>query len=288
MPQTIRNPIEWSGAQIVNAGHAIASARKSLDHVSDTVHSPAPAVRKISIADVRESLAKGFDDFEAYRRRVIFLCTTYALIGVVLARIAFGADLVPLLFPLASGFAIVGPLAAVGLYEMSRRREQGAAPGLGASLTCWDRHLGSMGLLVLVLTVFELLWGRASLVVFAVFFDTGMPSTASVLQAVFNPRNWQFLAVYTVVGGVFAALVFCSTAVSIPMILDRDTDAVTAALTSFGVVLQNMAALLFWGALVVVLTLLALWPWALGIFVVGPWLGHATWHAYREAVGWDS
>jgi len=145
-----------------------------------------------------------------------------------------------------------------------------------------------MGLLVLVLTVLELLWGRAALVVFAVFFDTGMPSTASVLEAVFNPRNWQFLAVYVLVGGVFAALVFCSTVVSIPMILDRDTDAVTAALTSFGVVLQNTAAMVFWGVLVVVLTLAALWPWGAGILVVGPWLGHATWHAYRDAVGWEA
>ena len=145
-----------------------------------------------------------------------------------------------------------------------------------------------MGLLVLVLTVLELLWGRASLVVFAVFFDTGMPSTASVLDAVFNPRNWEFLAVYLTVGGVFAGLVFCTTAVSITMILDRDTDAITAGLTSFAVVLENLPALLFWGVLVVALTLLALWPRGAGVLVVGPWLGHATWHAYRDAVGWPA
>ena len=123
---TIKNPIEWSGAQFVHVAHAAGSLHRTLHHVQDTIHSPMPAIRRISTGDVWKSLRQGFSDFEAYRSDVIFLCVTYAAIGLVLARLALGMDLLPLLFPLASGFAIVGPLAAVGLYEMSRLREQGA------------------------------------------------------------------------------------------------------------------------------------------------------------------
>ena len=129
---TIRNPIEWGGAQFVSAAHAASSFQRSIEHMQDTAHSPAPALRKISNADIWQSLRQGFDDFTAYRSDVLFLCATYALVGLVMARLAFGMDLLPLLFPLASGFAIIGPLAAVGLYEMSRLRERGdAARGVG-------------------------------------------------------------------------------------------------------------------------------------------------------------
>ena len=124
---TIKNPIEWSGAQLVSAAHAATRFHRSLHHIQDTIHSPVPMVRRIGYGDVRAALVQGFEDFEAYRSDVIFLCATYALVGLVMARLAFGMDMLPLLFPLASGFAIVGPLAALGLYEMSRRREEGAS-----------------------------------------------------------------------------------------------------------------------------------------------------------------
>jgi uncharacterized membrane protein len=120
-----------------------------------------------------------------------------------------------------------------------------------------------------------------------VFFNTGMPSAAGVMDAVFNPQNLEFLLAYTLVGGVFAALVFALTVVSIPMILDRDTDAVFAAITSLEVVLSNPGVMVWWGALLSMLLLGALLlPWQVGLWIVGPWLGHASWHAYRDAVRW--
>ena len=186
-----------------------------------------------------------------------------------------------------SGCLLVGPFLAMGLYDASMRMERGLVPSVEQSMICWRKHLRSLGMLVMLIIVMELLWGRASLVVFAVFFNTGMPSTANVLEVLFNPENWEFVAVYLCVGGFFAGLVYSSTVVAIPMILDRDTDAITAGLTSLRLVLTQTGGMLWWGGLIAVITLLSLLPWFLGLLLTGPVIGHASWHAYRAAVGRD-
>lgn len=230
-------------------------------------------------------LAAGWRDLRAHPGIGLFYGLCFWLMAVALGTVFRARPEYTL--SIASGCLLVGPFLAMGLYEVSRRRELGLVPEFGASLTCWDTHIRSMGMLVLVLIVLELLWGRASLVVFAVFFNTGMPSTTGVINAVFNPENWEFLVIYLAVGGLFAALVFSTAVVSIPMILDRDTDAVWAAITSIRVVFSNPGVMLLWGLLITSLITVALLPWGLGLVLVGPLLGHASWHAYRGAVQWQ-
>lgn len=246
---------------------------------------PQALMRALGPGDPFRWLAAGARDLRAHPGIGLFYGFCFWLMALTLGLVFRASP--EYTMSMASGCLLLGPFLAMGLYEVSRRREQGVRPELSASLTCWEPHLRSMAMLVLVLIVLELLWGRASLVVFAVFFNTGMPSTTSVLTAIFNPGNWQFLAVYTAVGGVFAMLVFSTSVVSIPMILDRDIDAITAAINSIRVMFANPGVMLLWGFLITTLTALALLPWGLGLILIGPLLGHASWHAYRGTVRWQ-
>lgn len=247
----------------------------------DTTAKPI-ALRTLQWSDPWRWLRQGLRDVQAAPGIALFYGAWFWGMALVLGWVFRSRP--EYVMSMASGCLLVGPFLAMGLYDTSRRREAGLTPDLGQSITCWDRHLGSMGMLVLVLVVLELLWGRASLVVFAVFFNTGMPSTTGVVQAIFNPENWSFVLVYMMVGGIFAALVFSTTVVSIPMILDRDTDALTAGITSMRVVLENTGVMLLWGVLITLLVAASLWAWGAGLLLVGPLLGHASWHAYRAAV----
>jgi uncharacterized membrane protein len=288
---TIRNPIEWSGAQFVQAAHVAESLHRSLHHMQDTVHSPMPTVRRITTTDVWQSLRQGFADFEAYRTDVIFLCGTYALVGLVAARIALGSNLLPLLFPLASGFAIVGPLAAIGLYEMSRRREQGASVHWTNAFDVLKAPaLGSILVLGLLLMAVFLAWLAAAWVIFQHTLGPDQPSSIGVfLHDIFlTTPGWAMIIVGMGVGFLFALLAMTVSVVAFPLLVDRDVGFDTAIKTSFRAVIANPKPMALWGAIVAGSLLAGSVVAFVGLMVAVPVLGHATWHLYRKLVAQSS
>jgi uncharacterized membrane protein len=284
---TIKNPIEWSGAQLASAAHAAGSLQRSIHHMQDTAHSPAPAIRRIHADDIWTSLRQGFADFEAYRSDVLFLCATYALVGLVMARLAFGMDLLPLLFPLASGFAIIGPLAAVGLYEMSRRREQGATVGWANAFDVFKAPaIGGIMAMGLILIAVFLAWLATAWVIFQSTMGPVVPiSPAAFAHDVFFTGSGQMMIVLGMGAGfVFALLAMMLSVVSFPMLIDRDTGLDTAIKTSIRAVTHNPGAMALWGLIVAASLLVGTALVFVGLMVVVPVLGHATWHLYRKLV----
>ncbi len=284
---TIRNPIEWTGAQFVEAAHAMKTAGHSLQHMQDTIHSPVPAVRRITYADLMTALRKGFDDFEAYRSDVLFVGVVYAAAGLVLARIMFRADLLPLLFPLASGFAIVGPFAAIGLYEMSRLREQGVAARWSNAFDVFRAPaVGAISVLGAFLIALFFAWlGAAWAIYLHIFGPAPVNSLGQFVHDVFRTPGGQTLFVEGMICGFFFALVaMVLGVVSFPLLVDRDVGLDTAVKTSVRAVLVNPGPMAVWGLIVAGALVIGALPLFLGLVVVVPVLGHATWHLYRAIV----
>jgi len=284
---TIKNPVEWSGAQLVNAAQAFDSLRRSLNHVQETIHSPAPAVRRITIADLFDSLAKGASDFGAYRTDVIFLCVIYAVAGLVLARLAFGMDMLPLLFPLASGFALIGPIAAIGLYEMSRRREQGQEANLSNAFDVFrEPAAGSVFVLGLALVATFLLWQFAAWLIYRWTLGPAEPTSinAFVNAVLFTGKGHAMIAIGMGVGFLFAVFAMSISLVSFPLLIDRDIGLDTAIKTSIRAVRLNPVETALWGLIVAAGLVIGSIPLFIGLVVTIPVLGHATWHLYRKLV----
>lgn len=238
-------------------------------------------LRPLRFADPLRWLALGWRDFVRAPLIGLFYGACFMVMGWALLKVYEEAPAYVL--ALSAGFLLMGPFLCLGLYQTSLRLERGEKPDFGDSLLAWDRKTGTLAIFGFVLLVLEMLWGRASLVVFAVSFD-GMPDFKGSVTALLNPENLEFIVAYLAVGGVFAGLIFAVSVVSMPMILHRQTDAITAGLTSMRLVLTQPAVMIFWGALITLLVVLALLPWFAGLLVVGPVVGHASWHAYRAAV----
>lgn len=260
---------------------------KAKSNIDTYAVSTLPTVRRIAPSDLKDVLAKGWNDFQAMPTFAIFLVVIYPIIGLVLFNLTFGYNMLPLAFPLIAGFALIGPVAAVGLYEMSRRREQGldislnvlnfvARPAIGAIL--------SLGLVLL--TVFIVWLSTAQAIYDAIFgYPAQAPTFAEFTQQVLTtPAGWTLVVVGCGVGFLFALAAFAISVVSFPLLLDRNVGASTAVLTSLKVVLANPVTMGLWGLIVAATLILGALPGFVGLIVALPVLGHSTWHLYRKVV----
>ena len=246
-----------------------------------------PNIRTIGPHDLNEALVKGLDDFKAKPSHLILLVLIYPLVAFLAFRVAAGYDLLPLVFPLLSGFALIGPLAAIGLYELSRRREA----GLDIS---WEHafnvvrspSIGAIVILSAVLGAIYFAWLGAALAIYWLTFGGAAPnSIGSFARAVLTtPAGWALIVVGCGVGFFFALVVLAISAVSFPLLLDRDVSALTAIQTSVRAFLANPVTMAMWGIIVAGLLVIGTVPFFVGLAVVMPVLGHATWHLYRRVV----
>jgi uncharacterized membrane protein len=242
-----------------------------------------PVICKIGVDDIRTALARGVDDFLTMPSHLAFLCLIYPIVGACLAA----TNALFLLYPLASGFALIGPFAAIGLYELSRRRESGMD-------TSWQHAfevlrspaMPSILVLGLLLMVIFLCWMATAQALYVWLFGPfAPPSYSQFIHELFTtPHGWSLIILGNAIGFAFAALVLCISAISFPLLIDRDVGAAVAIHTSFRAVLANPVMMALWGLVVAILLVIGTLPLFIGLAVVMPVLGHSTWHLYRKVV----
>jgi uncharacterized membrane protein len=246
-----------------------------------------PAIRRIGIDDLKTALRKGWADFTAMPSHAIFLCIIYPVVGIVLAQLTFGFAILPFLFPLAAGFALIGPIAALGLYELSRRHEAGLATTATRALdVLHSPSIGAIVALGLLLLALFFVWIAVAHAIYIANFGYAMPdSVPQFVSDVFTTADgWRLIIVGNLVGLVFAIIAMTVSVISFPLLLDREVGAARALSTSIRLVTTNPATMAAWGVIVAVLLLLGSLPFFIGLAVVIPVLGHSTWHLYREAI----
>lgn len=284
MVATIGNPLSWSG-KITNAlGIHLWEATHRLRSTKDITP---PEVRTLTMSDLRGALRKGVGDFAAMRSDVLFICALYPVIGALMSWVAFHANLLPHLFPLASGFALLGPVAALGLYEMSRLREkEGRAGWSDAFAVLKSPALAPILALSAYLMAIFVFWVLAAYLIYALSMGPAAPvsATAFVSAVLTTPEGYAMMAIGLPVGFLFALLALVISVVSFPLLLDRDVGLPVAVMTSVRVARKNPRVIGAWGLIVAASLAAGSIPLFLGLIVVMPVLGHASWHLYRHAV----
>jgi uncharacterized membrane protein len=244
-----------------------------------------PDVRRISMADLSDALRAGVEDFMEKPTHLIFIGIIYPLVGVVLATWTSGANALP--FPLASGFALIGPIAAVGLYEISRRREQGLEVSWRDALEVRKSPaLPSIIAVGTLLFAVFITWLLVAQGLYTVLMGPEPPASISVFlnQILTTSEGWMLILLGNVIGLLFAIVALCTSVIAFPLLLDRDVGAWCAVQTSWRAALANPVQIALWGIIVAALLLLGSLPIFAGLAVVVPILGHATWHLYRRVV----
>ncbi len=245
-----------------------------------------PAIAAITFSDIGEALAAGARDFRAAPLFGLFFGGVFAVGGLLIVAAALQRDMLYAVYPLAAGFVLIGPFAAVGLYEVSRRRETGEplawSAVLGVVFMQSRRELGWMAFVTLFVFI---MWMYQVRLLIALFFGLRGLSPHDFLPTLFGtPEGWLFLLVGHAVGAVLALILFSLTVVSFPLLLEREVDFITAMITSVRAVATNPKPMLVWAAVVVGVLVIAVLPFFLGLFIALPVLGHTTWHLYRRLV----
>jgi uncharacterized membrane protein len=248
---------------------------------------PQPVIRTIGAGDLKAALRDGWQDFAAMPSHAIFLAIIYPIVGIVLVQLTFGYAILPFLFPLAAGFALIGPIAALGLYELSRRREAGLETSASHALdVLHSPSIGAIAALGCLLVAIFVAWLALAHAIYIANFGYAMPASFDTFVSDLLTTNagWTLIVVGNIVGFVFAVVALTLSVVSFPLLLDREVGAATALTTSLRLVAKNPRTMALWGLTVAVLLLIGSIPAFLGLTVVIPVLGHATWHLYRRAI----